>query len=436
MDSIWPGLLLQLALILLNAIFACAEIAVISVNDIKLSKMEEEGDKRAKRLLKLKSIPAKFLATIQIAITLSGFLGSAFAADNFSDILVAALVSTGITVPIAVLDTVSVILITLILSYFTLVLGELVPKRLAMKKAESLALGLSGIITFIAGVFKPVVWFLTVSTNLVLRLFGVDPNEADEEVSEEDIIMLVDEGNQQGVIDTEESKIIQNIFEFDDTPVGDFATHRTEMAVLWTDGSLEEWDETIHETRHALYPICEETVDNVVGILNTKDYFRLRDKTRENILENAVKDAVFVPESIKADVLFKRMKQTKNHFSVVLDEYGGVLGIVTMNDLLEQLVGELTEQDDADAEEKDIEKIDANTWLIRGATELDKIAEELGVELPIEDYDTFSGLIFDSYGSVPDDDTNFEIDIYSLHIKVKEIKNHMIKTALVCKTGE
>ncbi len=436
MDSIWPGLLLQLVLILLNAVFACAEIAVISVNDIKLSKMEEEGDKRAKRLLKLKSIPAKFLATIQIAITLSGFLGSAFAADNFSDILVEAIVNTGIPVPRTVLDTVSVVLITLILSYFTLVLGELVPKRLAMKKAESLALGLSGIIAFIAKVFSPIVWLLTVSTNLVLRLFGIDPNENEEEVSEEDIIMLVDEGNQQGVIDPEGSKIIQNIFEFDDTPVGDFATHRTEMAVLWTDGSLEEWDETIHETRHALYPICEETVDNIVGILNTKDYFRLRDKTRESIMENAVKPAVFVPESIHADVLFKRMKQTRNHFSVVLDEYGGVLGLVTMNDLLEQLVGELIDQDDADSDENDIEVIDSNTWLIKGATELQKISEALDVELPVEDYDTFSGLIFDAYGSVPDDDTTFEIDVYSLHVKVKEIKNHMIKTALVCKTGE
>lgn len=435
-NTVWLQLLLQLFLIMLNAVFACAEIAVISANDARLSKLEEEGDKRASRLKKLKEQPAKFLATIQIAITFSGFLGSAFAADNFSDILVDALMKTGIPVSRSVLDTISVILITIILSYFTLVLGELVPKRLAMKKTEKISLGLSATVSFISKVFAPLVWLLTASTNLVLRIFGIDPEADDQQVSEEDIIMLVDEGNQKGLIDTEESKIIQNVFEFDDTAVGDFATHRTEISVLWVDGTKEDWEKTIHETRHTLYPICDETVDNIVGVLNIKDYFSLSDKSRENVMKNAVKPAIFVPDSIHADVLFKRMKQTRNHFSVVLDEYGGVVGIVTMNDLLEQLVGELTDQDEADADGEDIEAVDSNTWIIRGSTPLEKVAEELGVELPIEDYDTFSGLIFDAYGSVPEDGSSFEIDAFSLHIKAEEIKNHMIKKAVVCKTLE
>lgn len=433
MDNIWLQLLLQLFLILLNAIFACAEIAVISANDAKLSALSEDGNKRAGKIKKIKEDPSRFLATIQIAITFAGFLGSAFAADNFSDMLTGALKGW---VPLSekALDTISVILITVLLSYFTLVLGELVPKRLAMKKAESLSLGLATPVSFISKLFAPLVWFLTISTNIVLRICGVDPNADESEVSEEDIIMLVDEGNQQGVIDTEESKIIQNVFEFDDTPVGDFATHRTEIAVLWEDETNEQWEEIIHETRHTLYPVCKDSVDNIVGILNIKDYFRLRDKSRKNVMTKAVKPAIFVPDSVKADVLFKKMKQTRNHFSVILDEYGGVVGIVTMNDLLEQIVGELGDEDEDLSEGAEIERKDENTWLIKGSAPLDKISEELEIELPLEDYETFSGLIFDAYGSVPDDGEVFEIEIYSLHIKVEEIKNHMIKKTVVCKT--
>ncbi|MEG2639830.1 MAG: CNNM domain-containing protein, partial [Clostridiales bacterium] len=240
--------------------------------------------KRAVRLARLTSQPARFLATIQVAITLSGFLGSAFAADNFSDKLVQWLLSLGVTVPLATLDTAAVIVITLILSYFTLVFGELVPKRIAMKKAEALALGMSGLITAISKLFAPLVWLLTASTNGMLRLCGIDPNAEDEAVSEEEIRMMVDVGNQKGVIDTVEREMIQNVFEFDGLTVGEFVTHRTELALLWMDETAEEWEKTIHESRHTLYPICDESIDNVVGILNIKDYFRLTDKARETVL--------------------------------------------------------------------------------------------------------------------------------------------------------
>ncbi|MEG1968470.1 MAG: CNNM domain-containing protein, partial [Clostridia bacterium] len=214
-DPIIWQILLQILLIALNAVFACAEIAVISMNDNKLAQMAAQGDKRAVRLARLTSQPARFLATIQVAITLSGFMGSAFAADNFSDKLVQWLLSLGVTVPVATLDTAAVIVITLILSYFTLVFGELVPKRIAMKKAEALALGMSGLITAISKLFAPLVWLLTASTNGILRLFGIDPNAEDEEVSEEEIRMMVDVGNQKGVIDPVEREMIQNVFEFD-----------------------------------------------------------------------------------------------------------------------------------------------------------------------------------------------------------------------------
>ena len=432
MNNTMMQIVLQIILILLNAVFACAEIAVISMNDNKLASMAANGDKRAIRLARLTSQPARFLATIQVAITLSGFLGSAFAADNFSDALVSWLVNIGITLPAATLDTIAVILITILLSYFTLVFGELVPKRIAMKRAESLALAMSALITFISHLFAPIVWFLTLSTNSILRLFGIDPNTEENNVSEEEIRMMVDVGSEKGVIDQDEKEMIQNVFEFDDLTVDEFATHRTDISLLWLEESIEEWGKTIHDTRHSLYPICDETVDQVIGILNAKDYFRLEPKTKENILENAVKPAYFVPETVCADVLFRQMKKSHNHFAVVLDEYGGMVGIVTMNDILEQLVGDLETEDIEINPEQDIERIDSSTWKIRGSATLDKVAKELAISLPIEDYDTFSGFIFGSYGSIPEDGTTFELDINSLHIQVLSIIDHKIEKTIVC----
>ena len=315
---------MQLILLICNAVFACAEIAVISLNDNRLAKLAAEGDKRAVRLARLTNQPARFLATIQVVITLSGFLGSAFAAENFSDGIVDWLVGLGVGIPRGTLDTITVTLITLVLSYITLIFGELVPKRVAMRNAEKLSLAISGLMTFISKLFAPIVWLLTVSTNAVLRLLGIDPNEKDEEVSEEEIRMMVDVGSEKGVIDEEEQRMIQNVFEFDDLAVEEFATHRTDMVVLWEDESVEQWNQTIRENRHSLYPVCGETADDVIGILNAKDYFRLEERTRENILREAVRPAYFVPQSIRADVLFRQMKKTRNHFAVVLDEYGGV----------------------------------------------------------------------------------------------------------------
>lgn len=431
-NSLLWQILLQVILIALNAVFACAEIAVISFNDNKLAKLAEEGNKRAVRLARLTSQPARFLATIQVAITLAGFLGSAFAADNFSDMLSDWIIGLGVPISRATLDTVSVILITIILSYFTLVFGELVPKRVAMKKAETLALGMSGLISFISKLFAPIVWLLTISTNALLRLMGIDPNSDDEEVTEEEIRMMVDAGREKGVIDEEEKEIIQNVFEFDDITAGEIATHRTDIALLWTDETPEQWARTIHETRHSRYPVCDESVDNVVGILNAKDYFRLEDKSHENIMAQAVKPAYFVPESVKADVLFRRMKQSRTQFAVVLDERGGMNGIITINDLVEQLVGELDDVEDADEPVQEIERTDSGTWNIRGEASLEDVADALGAALPTEEYETFGGFVFGSLGTIPDDGSQLELDACGLHIKVLEIRDHRMERAAVC----
>lgn len=415
--------LLQIVLIALNAVFASAEIAVISVSDAKLDKLASRGDRRAKRLVKLTEQPARFLATIQVAITLSGFLGSAFAADNFSDKLVEWILSFGVPIPQSTLSSISVVLITLILSYVTLVFGELVPKRVAMQKAEKIALGVSGSVSFLSKIFAPIVSFLTFSTNVLLRLMGIDPNADEESVTEEEIRMLVDAGGEKGVIDEDEKEFIQNVFEFDDLTAEEVATHRTEITILWADDDIEKWTDTIHESRFTRYLVCGETEDDVLGVLDARDYFRIEDKTKEDVMQNAVKPAYFVPKTVKADALFDRMRRDGQKLAVVLDEYGGLCGIITLIDLVEQLVGDLGTEDTP----KDILRISADTWQIYGSASTRDVYEELGIDIPEElPSATFGGLILSELGFIPDDGTRPELTIDGFEIRVNQVSDHRI----------
>ncbi len=425
MDILWQ-LLIQALLIALNAVFACAEIAVISINDAKLTSLKEQGDKRALRLSKLTDQPARFLATIQVAITLSGFLGSAFAADSFASLLTEWLVGMNVTISASTLNTISVILITIILSYFSLVFGELVPKRIAMKNADSLALAMSGMITFVSKLFKPLVALLTVSTNALLRLCGIDPNADDEEVTEEEIQLMVDTGSRKGTIQPEESELIHNVFEFNDTSVKDIATHRPDVTVLWKEDSLEEWDKTIRETKHSWYPICNDSIDTIVGVLNTQDYLCLTDRSWENVSRAAIRPAFFIPESVRADVLFRKMKQLRCQFAIVLDEYGGMEGVITISDLLAELVGDFNEE-----EEPDIVSIAPDTWQIHGSADLKDVEEALNVSFDEEECDTFGGLLLARNGYIPKDGTQFDIELAGLAIHVTEIRGHRIENTLV-----
>lgn len=430
-NSIILMILLQVLLIFLNAVFACAEIAVISMNENKLAKMANEGDKRAIRLARLTKEPARFLATIQVAITLSGFLGSAFAAENFSDVMVEGLLGLGVPVPEKTLNMVSVFLITVILSYFTLIFGELVPKQIAMRKTEAMALGMSGLISAIAKIFTPLVWLLTVSTNGVLRLIGIEPGAQEEQVGEEEIRMMVDAGSEKGTIDAEEKEFIQNVFEFDDLSADEISTHRTDIVMLDLQDSMETWQEIILHSRHSRYPVCDDSADKIVGILHAEEYFRIEDKTRETVLEQAVSPAYFVPDSVKADVLFRNMRNANQTLAVVLDEYGGMSGIVTLNDLVEQLVGELCDGTEGKEEENFIETVGEGIWKIHGSAPIDEVQKALGVPLPCEDYETFNGLIFDTLGAIPEDGSDLEMETAGLCIQVTEIKNHQVETAIV-----
>ena len=434
-DSIGFLLLIPFIMLALNAIFASAEIAVLSFNETKLEKMAEQGNKKAARLRRLTSQPEKFLSTIQIAITLSGFLGSAFASENFSDSLADWLTSLGLPLSRSALDSISVVIITLILSYITLIFGELVPKRVAMKKSEQVSLAISGLVSGISTLFKPVVWLLSISTNAVLRLLGIDPNEEEDQVSEEEIRMMVDAGSEKGAIDHEERAFIQNVFEFDDLTAGEIATHRTDVTLLWMEDSDEEWASTIHDSPDPFTSICEESPDNIVGVLNSKIYFRMEERGRQSVMARAVKPAYFVPETIKADVLFRNMKKTGNRMAVVLDEYGGMSGIVTLNDLIEELVGELdSEAARLAADEPRIDQLEDGTLAISGNVALRDIEDALDISMDSEDSDTFTGYVFEQIGMIPEDgEQNIDLDLPDFHIHVSRIEDHQVVQATVQK---
>ena len=342
-DPLLPKILVLVILILINAFFAAAEIAVISLSETKLRKQAEEGDKKAKKLLVLMQAPDSFLSAIQIAITLAGFLSSAFAADSFSDPLVHWLtVDKGFTaIPTSTLNTIMVVLITIVLSYFSLVLGELVPKRIAMKKTEAVARFTVGAVTSVATVFRPVIWLLSKSTNGVLRLLHIDPKADEEDVSEDEIRMMVDLGEERGAIESNEKELIDNIFEFNNTTAEDVMIHRTDMVMLWVEDTREEILATIRSSGLSRFPVYEENADDIIGILSTREYLLNAQAEAPKPMRELLRPAYFVPESVRTDVLFRDMQSKKVHMSIVVDEYGGTSGLVTMEDLLEEIVGNI-----------------------------------------------------------------------------------------------
>jgi putative hemolysin len=426
-------IILQIILIVVSAVFSCAETSFISVNDSTLDKLAENGDKRAVRLKKLTYKPTGFMSSLSALITLFGCLGSAFAAVNFSERLAELIGRTDIILPHDVLRNISVVLITLILSFFTIVLGKLVPERLTARNPEKTAIALSGIIYFFSEISVPFLWLMDKSADIILKIFGINPEDSDDTVTEEEIIMMSDAGAEKGTIDENENRIIKNVFAFDDMTAGQICTHRTDVALLWEADSSETWEETIHRTRHSVFPICGESVDNVIGLLNAKDFFRLDDKSKENIMKNAVREPHFVHENMKADRLFAEMKMNgADRVAVVVDEYGGMSGIITVTDLVEQLVGAF-DDDDTDEPSAKFEQIDSERWIIPGITLLSETADELDINLPVDKYETFGGYVIALLGEIPKDGTQAHIDTDTLHIDVLEIKHHRIEVCRVTK---
>jgi len=425
-------ILILLVLIFLNAFFAASEIAFISLNDNKVRHQAEEGDKRAKLIMGLLDEPTKFLSTIQIGITLAGFLASAFASETFAAMLTQ-WVKDYLPIPQNVIKTISMIIITVILSYFTLVLGELVPKRIGMKKSEAISAIAIYPILFLSKITSPFVKLLTLSTNFFLRLLGIDPEDEDEEVTEEEIRMMVDVGEEKGTIREEEREMINNIFEFDNKVAGDIMTHRTDIVAVPIDSSLEEVLKVISEEGYTRVPVYEETIDNIVGIINAKDILRFIQNGGGNFsLKNILRKPVFIPASKKVDELFSEMKKTKTHMVIIIDEYGGTAGIVTSEDLLEEIVGNI--QDEYDEEEPDFTKIDDNTFIIDGLAQLDLVCEYLDVDLPVEDYETLNGFLLGLLGRIPEEGEKPVVEYENLTFKIEDVCDKRVTKVKVYKS--
>ena len=432
---LWPQILLQVILIFVNAFFAATEIAVISLNEAVLRREAEDGDKKSARLLKIVEAPTRFLSTIQIAITLAGFLGAAFAADNFASRISGWVDARYVlnAAQLSAVQTLSVVVITLVLSFFTLVLGELVPNRLAMQKPEKVSRAAAGVVSVLAGVLRPLIWLLTVSTNGVLRLLRIDPNAEADEVSEEEIRMMVDIGEEKGAIETGEKEMIENIFEFNNLTAEDVMIHRTDVVMLWAEDTDEEIVRTIEETGLSRYPVYEEDADDVVGILNSRDYFLNARRPDPRPMRELLREAYFVPESVRADVLFRDMQSRKVHIAIVVDEYGGTSGLITMEDLLEEIVGNIYDEFDPQ-DEQEIVALGDNLWRIAGSADLEDVAEALDVDLPEdEDAETLGGLVYAQLSVIPEDGSHPEVDAYGLHIRVEELSDRRVEWASVSK---
>lgn len=424
-------ILLQIILIALNAFFAATEIAVISLNEKKVRALAEDGNKKAVKMLKIIEEPTQFLSTIQIGITLAGFLGSAFAADNFAEILSAAIskafnLSADNT---KIINTVAVVLVTLILSYFTLIFGELVPKRIAMKHKEKLANSVCGIISFLAAVLKPIIWFLTISTNAVLRLVGIDPHEKEEPVSEEDIVLMLDAGADEGSLDHDDIEYIKNVFKLDKMTAEDVMTPRKSVISISYDASDKEILEIIEEESYSRIPVYEDNPDKIIGILHACDYLLKRNEKNFD-LKSVLHTPVFVPETVSLDVLFKDMQTDHNHLAVVVNEYGETSGIVTMEDILEEIVGEIWDERDEEIDE--FKKIGDNTYKVLCTASLEDFREYFKLEDEEElDVSTVNGWITEITGIIPE--VNYSFDYKNLTVtitKADQFMTHEIKVVV------
>lgn len=426
-------LVLLLVLILVNAFFAGSEIAIIQVNDNKIQHMADEGDKKAMQLLRLTAEPSAFLATIQIGVTISGFLASAVAADSFAGPVVEALKGS-VPIPESLLKLITVVIITIILSYFTLVFGELVPKRVAMQNPERFAFRVVGALLFLYKATKPFVWLLSKSTNGVVRLFGIDPHAEPEHVTEEEIRMMVDVGNEKGVIEESEKEMINNIFEMDDITAAEIMTHRTDIFAVSMTDSISDVVELTLEEGYSRIPVYEDDLDSILGVIYVKDLLRLigQQDISQAKLSDFIRPALYVPESNHVKELFKEFQDKKVQFAVVCDEYGGTSGIITMEDLLEAIVGNI--QDEYDHEEEEITQVDDTTFTVEGTANIEELSEILDIALPDEgDYETIAGLIIDMLGRIPAEDEQPTVIVNNVEFTVLEVEDRRIVSVKVVK---
>ena len=416
------------ALIFVNAFFSMSEMAIVTLNDNKIEKLAEQGNKKAKQIKKLTENTSSFLSTIQIGVTLAGFLTSATAAQSFAEMLANAISKTPVidVIPVGIISGFSTVVITLIMSYFSLVLGELVPKKIAMNKPEKMAFMAAPILTFVAKVTKPIVKFLALSTNGVLRVIGIDPHADEEVVTEEEIRMMVDVGGEKGVIEDTQIEMINNIFEFDDIDVADIMTHRTDMVCVDEEEPLAEAVKLSIENGFSRIPVFKEDPDNIVGIVYIKDFLKYvgTNLPKTKTVKDMMRPAYYVPETKRCGELFTEMTEKRVQMAIVVDEYGGTAGIVTLEDLLESIVGNI--QDEYDQEDEEISIINETTFEVEGITDIEEVEEHTGKKFPEGDYDTIGGYIISVLGFLPEDGQMNEVQFENVKFTVLNVEERRI----------
>lgn len=423
-----------IVLILINGFFAASELAFVNLNDNKIKRMADKGDKKSVQLYNLIEHPSLFLSTIQIGITLAGFLSSAFAADFFAGPISEQLYEWGVPLPLGTLNTLSVIVVTVLLSYFTLVFGELVPKQLALGNAEKIANAAVGPVSLLAKISAPVVKFLSLSINLVLKTLGVDPNQTNEEATEENIRLMVDLGKERGNIKPYEEWMINNIFEFNDTTVMNIITHRTDMSVFPLDANFDDILKEINNTRYTRYPVYDGDIDNIVGILHVKDLFMFIASKKTFNLKKIIREPLYVLDSQTIDKVFTNLQKENTHLAIVHDEFGGTQGLITIEDVIEEVLGDInSESREPELNRVNIKKISKNRFRVNGTTRLRDLEEALEMTLPSDQYETIRGFLIGQIGHVPRKDEKHRIKYENLTIDMKANKDNRMDKITITK---
>lgn len=433
MDGLPAQILLQIVFILLNAFFAGSEIAFLSLNQIKLSKQAEEGDKTAARLLVLVENPNRFLSAIQVAITLSGFLGAAFGTENFSGYLADFMVDVGLPLSPSVAGVIAMVVVTIIISFFSIAFGEMVPKRIAMQKPDMWARMALGTVKAISLVFAPMMWLLDVTTNGTLKLLGMKTKADDGAASEEDIRLMVENSGEQGAIAQEEQQWIENVFDFGDMVASDVMTPEPDVTAFSIDETPENIIQAIQETGLSRYPVYEEDINDICGVLNARDFLLNLQAKNPKPIKGLLRRAYFVPESVHADQLFKDMQSQKHHFAIVVDEYGGTAGVVTMEDLLEEIVGNIYDEFDPE-EPQPIVQVKEGLWRVQGSARVEELADVADITIPEDaDYDTLGGMVMSCLSTIPEDGSKLTVETNGLRIRVEMVEDRKVIWAYVQK---
>ena len=424
MDSFPSRLLITLILVIFIVLMNIALAAVDNSSEARLTKLKDEGNKNAQKALKKLEKEIALHNSIKISVVFFELVSAIFVSSLIKSVIIVQGIQKNY--PLAIF--VGILIYAFVLELFAIYF----PQKLTAKSPEKMMFSLMWLINFVCLICSPFERALYFLSSLLLKPFGVNSSDDEDEVTEEEIRFMVDMGSESGAIDPDEKEMIHNIFELDDTPIRDIMTHRTDVEFLWKDEDISVWEKTISSTNHSIYPVCGESVDDIAGIIKATDFYKLLRNSDNTDINSIIRVPYLVPESIKADDLFRQMQKNKNHFAIVLDEYGGLAGIATMSDLLEEIVGDLDNDAEAPAED-DIVQLDENTWKILGSTDIERVCETLCISLPLEEYNTFAGMILSELGEIPEDGSTVELEAYGLKIKVTKISEHRIDEAIVTK---